>query len=310
MRLQNGGDYDLVGLRAARDEVDAGVRRSDRLFNEFGGAGAVSVHPVTHGLFKVGFNERFDNLGMCAFGVVALEVDHIFILGKPEILLLFYFSPQQRPKHSKNLRMRNTGHSRRSFQTDTEISASSVCVHAANCVKLRFQRAGEKQLFPDTNELKNKKGSVMRLAEALRERSDLQIRIGQLRERLNANAKVQHGLTPSENPAELLAELSRAVAKMAELIERINRTNANCTIGDETIGALIAMRNWQMKELDILRDFVARASSLVDRYSKSEILIEPTVDVAALQKEIDEKAKAVRLLDNKIQEANWTTDLL
>jgi hypothetical protein len=150
----------------------------------------------------------------------------------------------------------------------------------------------------------------MRLAEALRERSDLQIRIGQLRERLNANAKVQHGLTPSENPAELLAELSQAVAKMAELIERINRTNANCTIGDETIGALIAMRNWQMKELDILRDFVARASSLVDRYSKSEILIEPTVDVAALQKEIDEKAKAVRMLDNKIQEANWTTDLL
>jgi hypothetical protein len=95
MRLQNGGDYDLVGLRAARDEVDAGVRRSDRLFNEFGGAGAVSVHPVTHGLFKVGFNKRFDNLGMCAFGVVALEVDHIFILGKPEILLLFSFSPQE-----------------------------------------------------------------------------------------------------------------------------------------------------------------------------------------------------------------------
>ena len=47
----------------------------------------------------------------------------------------------------------------------------------------------------------------MKLAEALHLRADLQKRIAQLGERLQANAKVQEGDEPSEDPALLLSEL-------------------------------------------------------------------------------------------------------
>ncbi|WP_353957378.1 hypothetical protein [uncultured Parasutterella sp.] len=48
----------------------------------------------------------------------------------------------------------------------------------------------------------------------------------------------------------------------------------------------------------------------MDRYSRSEILIIPTVNVKEYQKKADELAKEVRELDNKIQQANWNIDLL
>ena len=49
----------------------------------------------------------------------------------------------------------------------------------------------------------------MKLAEALQIRADLQKRIAQMPMRLNNNAKVQEGSSPSENPQELLDELNR-----------------------------------------------------------------------------------------------------
>ena len=47
-----------------------------------------------------------------------------------------------------------------------------------------------------------------------------------------------------------------------------------------------------------------------DRYSKSEVKFKSTVNVADLQKQADELAKAYRELDVRIQEANWRVDLL
>ncbi|EDL65928.1 DIP1984 family protein [Bacillus sp. SG-1] len=41
----------------------------------------------------------------------------------------------------------------------------------------------------------------------------------------------------------------------------------------------------------------------------SEIRRIPTVSVRKLQKEIDELSKEYRMLDTKIQQANWLTEL-
>ena len=68
----------------------------------------------------------------------------------------------------------------------------------------------------------------MRLAEALNLRADINKRISQLGERLRANAKVQEGDTPAENPEELLAELDRLTAELEELMGRINLTQQDC----------------------------------------------------------------------------------
>jgi len=51
------------------------------------------------------------------------------------------------------------------------------------------------------------------------------------------------------------------------------------------------------------------ASSKVDRYSRAEIKIESTVDVARLQKQLDAVSKELRQTDERLQELNWTTEL-
>ena len=45
------------------------------------------------------------------------------------------------------------------------------------------------------------------------------------------------------------------------------------------------------------------------RATRSEIRIRSTVPVAQLQKTVDQMSRELRLLDNQIQQTNWTTEL-
>ena len=150
----------------------------------------------------------------------------------------------------------------------------------------------------------------MKLASALSERSDLQNRLNQLSVRLNKNAKVQDGETPAEEPAELLSELDNLLARLEELVRRINDTNAKTEYKGETLSAMLARRDMLKQRIRILRDFLMQASEKVDRYSQKEILIRSTVDVSAMQKEVDAYSRDLRELDDCIQGLNWTTELI
>ncbi len=149
----------------------------------------------------------------------------------------------------------------------------------------------------------------MKLAEALMIRADLQKRIAQLGERLSMNAKVQEGDMPSENPEALLKELSENIIQLENLVTRINLTNCREIPGVGTITALISKRDALTKKLSILREFLLSAAAKVDRYSKNEIRVMSSVNVAELQKSLDAEAKELRSLNLKIQELNWLTDL-
>ncbi len=149
----------------------------------------------------------------------------------------------------------------------------------------------------------------MKLATALSERADLQKKLDVLRTRLSNNAKVQEGEKPAEDPALLLDELERLTERLGYLIERINLTNCRTLRPGTTITALLARRDCLIKSIAIMRDFLDNASQKVDRYSKSEIRIVSTVDVAALQKDLDGKSAELRRLEEQIQELNWTTEL-
>jgi hypothetical protein len=46
------------------------------------------------------------------------------------------------------------------------------------------------------------------------------------------------------------------------------------------------------------------------RYSKSEIRMVRTVDVAALRRAADDAARERRELDAEIQQVNWTADMI
>jgi hypothetical protein len=69
---------------------------------------------------------------------------------------------------------------------------------------------------------------IMKLAEALAERSDCQNRIEEIRKRLTRSARVQEGERPAEDTTELLAESERTFARLLELVGAINRTSFDC----------------------------------------------------------------------------------
>lgn len=150
----------------------------------------------------------------------------------------------------------------------------------------------------------------MKLATALSERAELQRKLSELGTRLNNNAKVQDGERPSEDPAALLSELDGALARLEELMARINLTNSRTEADGVTVTELIAKRDCLKRRLAVMRGFLDNASSRVDRYSKTEIRIISSVDVAALQKQVDRCSKELRETDETIQELNWTTELL
>ncbi len=150
----------------------------------------------------------------------------------------------------------------------------------------------------------------MKLAQALSERSDIKARIAQLRSRLLSNAKVQEGEKPAEDPAALTAELDELLRRLEELIARINLTNAQTVSGGESLTALLARRDCLTLRVDILRQFLDEAGSTVTRGMRSEIKILSTVNIRKQRAEVDRLSQTLRELDMRIQELNWTTELL
>ena len=151
----------------------------------------------------------------------------------------------------------------------------------------------------------------MKLAEALAERSDCQVRLEELKKRLVRNARVQEGETPAENSADLLAEMDRLFRRLEELISAINRTNAGTAFDEKrTMSDAIAAREVAGKRRDLLVGVAEAASTRQDRYSKSEVKFVATIAVGQLQKEIDQLAKQYRELDTRLQELNWRTELV
>ena len=150
----------------------------------------------------------------------------------------------------------------------------------------------------------------MKLAEALILRADLQKRIDQLRVRLNNNAKVQENDEPSEKPEELLNELDNNINQLKILIKQINRTNCVTVSNGQTLANLIAERDTLTLKSNILRGFLNISGKKVNLYSTTEIKIMSTVDVPALQKELDLLSKKIRETDTELQQANWLTELI
>ena len=150
----------------------------------------------------------------------------------------------------------------------------------------------------------------MKLAEALILRADLQKRIDQLRVRLNNNAKVQENDEPSEKPEDLLNELDSNINQLKVLIKQINQTNCVTISNGQTLADLIAERDTLTLKSNVLRGFLNIAGQKVNLYSTTEIKIMSTVDVPALQKELDLLSKKIRETDTELQQANWLTELI
>lgn len=150
----------------------------------------------------------------------------------------------------------------------------------------------------------------MKLAEALQLRADLQKRMEQLASRLYDNATVQEGETPAEDPAALWAEYEDCASKLEELMARINRTNCETRTAEGTLTELLARRDCLKLRSGTYHNFLTSASSLTRRATRSEIKILSAVSVPEYRKKADALSRQLRELDNAIQCANWTTELL
>ncbi|TCK98068.1 hypothetical protein EDC19_0485 [Natranaerovirga hydrolytica] len=151
----------------------------------------------------------------------------------------------------------------------------------------------------------------MKLAEALMYRSDYQVKIEKLKNRIVNNVQIQEGEELLEDPKTLLKELNFLTSELEEIIQKINRTNSQTPFDENmTISDALAKRDIMMLKRRALEDVFACASIRQTRISRSEIKFMTTIDVLELQKEIDQLSKAFRKIDTKIQELNWKTELL
>ena len=150
----------------------------------------------------------------------------------------------------------------------------------------------------------------MKLAEALQERADLNRAIEQLHSRLDSNSLVQEGETPAEDPNSLKRELDSSLERLAYLIARINITNCQTECHGQSLTALIAKKDALTLKISAYRDIVSTASQLAYRARSTEIKIKPTISVVDWQNEVDRMSKELRLLDNRLQACNWTTELI
>lgn len=150
----------------------------------------------------------------------------------------------------------------------------------------------------------------MKLAEALVARADAQRRLGQLQDRLRKAALVQEGTEPSEDPQELLRESERVIESLEKLIRRINATNS-ATAFDEhwTLTDAIAARESAQRRVHLYSQ-LAQDATPETRYRASELRSIPTIDVRDIRARADAAAKQHRELDTKIQQLNWSVDLL
>ncbi|MGD6833913.1 DIP1984 family protein [Sutcliffiella halmapala] len=151
----------------------------------------------------------------------------------------------------------------------------------------------------------------MKLAEALILRSDYQKRVEQLKNRLFQNIRVQEGDQPNEEPKVLVEELTELLVKLKKLIQDINRTNLHTKFDQtQSLADALTTRDLIGQERKIYSELIEQATERHDRYSRSEIKYVTIINVKETQKHVDELSQKYRLLDVKIQELNWKTDLV
>lgn len=151
----------------------------------------------------------------------------------------------------------------------------------------------------------------MKLAEALMERKAIKTKMEDLKKRIYQNASIQEGEQPIEAPLQLLDELQVETEKFETIIARINQTNNVTRLSEDMTLMEAIVKKDMLNYLHLIHINLAdKATPSHDRFSRREIKFVPAINISDVRKKGDEIAQAYRLLDRKIQEANWNTELI
>lgn len=150
----------------------------------------------------------------------------------------------------------------------------------------------------------------MKLAEALLLRADIQKKFASLQTRAQKYTVVQEGEKPAEDPNDILRQIAAVADELHRLVFAINTANLRHTIASgESITGALAKRDSLLLHHRALVGVVEACAKPVERHGVKEIRWLVTVDVPALQRQIDDLAKQIRELNAAIQEAGWRVDL-
>ncbi|OFI50456.1 hypothetical protein BG261_00825 [Floricoccus tropicus] len=150
----------------------------------------------------------------------------------------------------------------------------------------------------------------MKLAELLMERKDIQIKLAEIKERMNSVVRIQEGDTPEIDPLVLIKQFEETNKRLVKVVETIEKANQETLMdkGKTLAQALVAREGLRRQHL-FYTSVINQASEKVHRYSNSEIKDIVTVDLADLHKKKDQIAKKLREIDAKIQEKNWNIEV-
>jgi hypothetical protein len=151
---------------------------------------------------------------------------------------------------------------------------------------------------------------TMKLAEALLLRADIQKKLASLQARLQKYVIVQEGERPAEDPKELLRQVEAMTGELRRLLFAINKANLNHAVRTgQTLTEALAQRDMLILRHNVLQSVADACAKPPDRYGVKEIRWVLTVDVAGLQKQVDDLAQQIRDLNAAIQEAGWQVEL-
>lgn len=154
----------------------------------------------------------------------------------------------------------------------------------------------------------------MKLGEALSLRARQAQQMNSLKGRIINSASYQEGSDPAEDPKVLIDEYLGISGEHKVLVSQIAHTNANTPVDDDgkSLLNLLQEREELIRERNLIQVSAdAGASSHGGmRYMRTEIKYVTSLDVPALRTRVDEVSETIRVLDAKIQEINWSVDLL
>jgi hypothetical protein len=156
---------------------------------------------------------------------------------------------------------------------------------------------------------------MMKLAELLSHRSNLEKKFNALKERLEGSVKHQEGTEPVDNPHLLLEQVSETLRAIREAAIKINRANARIIPGEMMGGTEVSMM-----ELLAERARMARAKGVLDaaikaatvpefRFGRQELRMVLNLDLESAYAAREQLVDAHRLLDLRVQRLNWDIEV-
>lgn len=150
----------------------------------------------------------------------------------------------------------------------------------------------------------------MLLAEAVSEWADARHRLADLRLRIGANARVQEGERPAEDPRALLDEALEVSERIRALAVAITLTNSGTTLPDgTTVAEALAHRDALDQQVRVVTEAADRASDRLVRRGRGEVRELALFDVAGLRADADRLAADRRELDGELQRVHWASEL-